>query len=276
MKSRVLVQATAMALALALASMSVNAHTVCTVATNAASGEVLTQHGDCSSRTTPASTFKIAISLMGFDSGFLKDAHAPMLQYHTGYPDWGGEAWRQPTDPSKWIKYSVVWFSQQVTLSLGMTQFANYTKEFAFGNADVRGDNRHDGLTHAWIDSSLQISPLEQVAFLTKIVNRKLPVSEHAYEMTSQITEFTKLSDGWDIHGKTGTGFPENRDGSDDRAHGWGWFVGWASRNGKTIVFARLIQDDGASPGQKPAGLRARDAFVADFPAMAALLRTNG
>jgi len=276
MKSRVLVQATAMALALALASMSVNAHTVCTVATNAASGEVLTQHGDCSSRTTPASTFKIAISLMGFDSGFLKDAHAPMLQYHTGYPDWGGEAWRQPTDPSKWIKYSVVWFSQQVTLSLGMTQFANYTREFAFGNADVRGDNRHDGLTHAWIDSSLQISPLEQVAFLTKLVSRKLPVSEHAYEMTSQITEFTKLPDGWDIHGKTGTGFPENRDGSDDRSHGWGWFVGWASRNGKTIVFARLIQDDNASPGQKPAGLRARDAFVADFPAVTALLRRHG
>ena len=274
MKMRVLVQATPMALA--LASMPVNAHTVCTVATNAASGEVLTQQGDCSSRTTPASTFKIAISLMGFDSGFLKDAHAPMLQYHPGYPDWGGEPWRQPTDPSRWIKYSVVWFSQQVTLSLGMTQFANYTREFAFGNADVRGDNRHDGLTHAWIDSSLQISPLEQVAFLTKLVSRKLPVSEHAYEMTSQITEFTKLSDGWDIHGKTGTGFPENRDGSDDRSHGWGWFVGWASRNDKTIVFARLIQDDNASPGQKPAGLRARDAFVADFPAVTALLRRRG
>jgi beta-lactamase class D len=272
MKSQVLVLATAMA----LASMSVGAHTVCTVVADAASGEVLTQQGDCSSRTTPASTFKIAISLMGFDSGFLKDAHAPTLPYHSGYPDWGGDAWRQPTDPARWIKYSVVWFSQQVTQSLGMSQFADYTKEFAFGNADVRGDKRHDGLTHAWIDSSLQISPIEQVAFLTKIVNHKLPVSEHAYEMTSQITEFTKLSDGWDIHGKTGTGFPENPDGSDDEAHGWGWFVGWASRNGKTLVFARLVQDDGALPGQKPVGLRARDVFVADFPAIAAHMRADG
>ena len=55
-----------------------------------------------------------------------------------------------------------------------------------------------------------------------------------------------------------------------------GWFVGWASRNGKTLVFARLIQDDGALPGRKPAGLRARDAFIADFPAIAELVRTGG
>jgi beta-lactamase class D len=209
---------------------------------------------------------------MGFDSGFLKSAHSPTLQYHVGYPDWGGEAWKQPTDPSRWIHDSVVWYSQQVTRSLGMARFANYTKAFGFGNADVRGDSRHDGLTHAWIDSSLQISPLEQVAFLTKVVNHKLPVSEHAFDMTSQITEVTKLSDGWDIHGKTGTGFPQNADGSDDEAHGWGWFVGWASRSGKTLAFARLIQDDGASPGQKSAGVRARDAFLADFPNLIAPL----
>jgi beta-lactamase class D len=265
MKSRMLVLATAMA----WASMSAHAHDVCTIVADAASGKVLTQQGDCSSRVTPASTFKIAISLMGFDSGFLKDAHAPILPYRPGYPDWGGEAWRQPTDPSRWIKYSVVWFSQQVTQSLGMAQFAKYTKAFEFGNADVRGDSRHDGLTHAWIDSSLQISPREQIAFLTKVVNRKLPVSAHAYEMTDQITEFAVLPSGWDIHGKTGAGFPANPDGSDDKAHSWGWFVGWASRNGKTLVFARLIQDDKAVPGRTPAGLRARDAFLADFPSIA-------
>nr|WP_259294926.1 class D beta-lactamase [Paraburkholderia sp. DHOC27] len=267
--------ALAIAAAMTLTTPSANAHTICTLVADASSGHVITQQGDCAFRTTPASTFKIAISLMGFDSGFLKDAHTPTLPYRTGYPDWGGDAWRQPTDPSRWIKYSVVWFSQQVTQSLGMTRFANYTRAFAFGNADVRGDSRHDGLTHAWIDSSLQISPLEQVAFLTKVVNRTLPVSGHAYDMTSQITEVATLAGGWDTHGKTGTGFPANSDGSDDEAHGWGWFVGWATRNGKTLVFARLIQDDAATPGQKPVGLRARDAFVAEFPSIAALAETK-
>ena len=271
MKHRMLLAAV-----IASAATSVNAHTICTVVTDPGSGKILLEEGNCSIRTTPASTFKIAISLMGYDSGFLKDAHAPTLQFHEGYPDWGGAAWKQPTDPTSWIKYSVVWFSQQVTKSLGMNRFANYAKEFDFGNADVAGDKRHpDGLTHAWIDSSLQISPLEQVAFLTKLVNHKLPVSEHAFAMTEQITEVTQFSDGWDIHGKTGTGFPTNADGSDDMTRGWGWFVGWARRDGKTLVFARLIQDDGAGRQKTPVGLRARDAFLADYHSQIAPLSSS-
>ncbi|CAB3804332.1 class D beta-lactamase [Pararobbsia alpina] len=256
--------------ALAALATSVSAHTICTVVADAASGKILMQQGDCSTRTTPASTFKIAISLMGFDSGFLKDANTPTLPFRAGYSDWGGEAWRQPTDPARWLKYSVVWYSQQVTESLGIARFADYTKRFGYGNANVAGDSRHDGLTHAWIDSSLQISPLEQVAFLRKVVNRQLPVSAHAFNMTDQIVEVTELPNGWDIHGKTGAGFPAKADGSDDEAHGWGWFVGWASRKDNTLVFARLIQDDGRAPEQKSAGLRTRDSFLHDFPEMAA------
>ncbi len=153
-----------------------------------------------------------------------------------------------------------------------MDRFADYTKQFDFGNADVKGDKRHpDGLTHAWIDSSLEISPLEQVTFLTKLVNHTLPVSEHAFAMTEEITEVTKLDDGWDIHGKTGTGFPSKADGSDDEMRGWGWFVGWSTQGGKTLVFARLIQDDGTAQ-QPSAGLRARDGFLSDFASQIAPL----
>lgn len=252
-------------LASVLFASAASAHTVCTIVADAKSGSVLLQQGDCSTRVTPASTFKIAISLMGFDSGFLKDANTPTLSFRAGYPNWGGEAWRQPTDPSRWIKYSVVWFSQQVTQSLGMPRFAAYTKQFDYGNANVGGDARHDGLTHAWIDSSLQISPSEQLSFLRKVVNRTLPVSAHAFDMTEAITDVAQLPNGWDIHGKTGTGFPAKADGSDDKAHGWGWFVGWARKNGKTVVFARLVQNDAEQKQGISMGLLARDSFLSDF-----------
>jgi beta-lactamase class D len=251
-----------------LSITSASAHTVCTVVEDARTGKILTEQGDCNVRVTPASTFKIAISLMGYDSGFLKDAHTPVLPYRTGYADWGGASWRQATDPARWIQYSVVWFSQQVTRSLGKEQFARYTKAFRFGNADVSGDSRHDGLTHAWIDSSLQISPIEQVAFLRKIVNRELPVSRHAFDMTDEITQIATLPDGWEVHGKTGTGYPEKADGSDDVAHGWGWFVGWASMGKRSMVFARLDQDDESQPGAAPAGIRTRDALFKELPAL--------
>jgi hypothetical protein len=54
-----------------------------------------------------ASTFKIAISLMGFDATFLQDEHSPTLPYQPGDPDWGGPAWLEPTDAVRWLQYSV-------------------------------------------------------------------------------------------------------------------------------------------------------------------------
>jgi beta-lactamase class D len=255
-------------LAAGLAAQAAEARTVCTALAEAATGKILEQHGDCSRRVTAASTFKIAISLMGYDSGFLKDEHSPALPFRKGYPDWR-PVWRQTTDPTGWIKYSVVWFSQQVTRSLGEARFQAYVAKFHYGNEDVSGDpGKHDGLTHAWLSASLKISPLEQLAFLEKLVNRQLPVAPRAIDMTSRITAITVLPAGWEIHGKTGTGAPRTPEGAYDRAHSYGWFVGWATKDGRTIVFARLIQDEAMAAD--PAGPRARDALLKELPALLA------
>lgn len=248
---------------------AVQARTVCTVIADARTGNIVTQEGDCRSRVTPASTFKIALSLMGFDAGFLQDAHTPALPYREGYPDWGGDAWRQSTDPSRWISYSVVWFSQQVTHALGAERLQKYARDFAYGNADVSGDpGKNNGLERSWISSSLTISPLEQIAFLRKLVNRELPVTSHSIDMTNQITQMATQPGGWEMHGKTGMAFPHRADGSNDEAHAHGWFVGWMTKNHQTLVFARLIQDERKEPGT--AGVRARDALLKELPALLA------
>ena len=79
---------TAMALlggAAALAAASVaNAAEICTAIADATTGKVLMQRGDCQRQVTPASTFKIPLSLMGYDAGFLKDVQAPELPFRTG------------------------------------------------------------------------------------------------------------------------------------------------------------------------------------------------
>ena len=77
------------------------------------------QEGVCDERVPPASTFKIPIALMGYDAGFLQDEHNPTLPFKEGYADWI-KSWRADTDPTVWMRDSVVWYSQQVTLSLGM------------------------------------------------------------------------------------------------------------------------------------------------------------
>jgi beta-lactamase class D OXA-42 len=232
-----------------------NATDVCTAIAEAGTGKVLLQRGDCQRRVTPASTFKIAISLMGYDAGFLKDEHAPELPFRPGYVDWR-PSWRAPTDPAKWMSDSVVWYSQQVTRSLGMRRFADYTKKFEYGNADVSGDAENDGLTMSWIASSLRISPLEQLAFLDKVVNRRLGVSALAYDMTARLTQLGQPPAGWRVNGKTGS------------ASGFGWYVGWASQGGRTLVFAHLIEKDPAQPRDMPAGVLARDAFIKELPSL--------
>ena len=243
------------------------AKTICTVVADAKSGETLMQQGDCAGRVTPASTFKVALSVIGYDTGFLKDEHTPTLPFRKGYVDWGGDNWKQPTDAVRWLKYSVVWFSQQITHALGEETLHDYATKLSYGNADFSGDvGKNNGLDRAWIASSLKISPLEQVAFLKGLVNRQLPVSAHAMDMTMKVVETTEGRDGWTVKGKTGMAYPRKPDYTFDEEHPWGWFVGWATKGDRTVVFARLIQDDRKIAGT--AGVRARDAFLSELPAI--------
>lgn len=243
----------------------------CTVMADAATGAILIRQGQCEQRVTPASTFKIAISLMGYDSRLLRDEHMPALPFRPGYIDWRPE-WRATTDPTSWMRDSVVWYSQQITTALGEERFRRYVRGFQYGNQDVAGSPGKPGLTYAWLGSSLKISADEQVGFLLKLVNRQLPVSPLAYDMTSRITRLA-YANGWEIHGKTGTGFPVLPDGSADEAHAYGWFVGWAKRGERVVVFARLVQDQKREPG--PAGLRVKDGLLRDLPGILGSLR-NG
>ncbi len=238
----------------------------CSAFADAATGKILRQEGVCDQRITPASTFKVAISLMGYDDGFLKDESSPALPFRQGYPDWIAE-WKQTTNPAGWMKHSVVWYSQQTTLALGEEKFGRYVRAFGYGNADVSGTpGKHDGLTTAWLSSSLKISPLEQLSFLQKIVRRELPVSANAYEMTRRITAMPALANGWRLNGKTGTGAPLKVDGAEDWDHPYGWFVGWATKGDRTVVFVRQVQEPRKQSG---AGPRTRDAFL---PMLAAML----
>lgn len=253
-------------LALALLALPVEAKTLCTALADAVTGKVLVQTGDCETRVTPASTFKIPLALMGYDSGFLTDEHTPLLPFREGYADWI-KAWRTDTDPAAWMKNSVVWYSQQITQNLGEARFRAYVEALDYGNEDVSGDpGKNNSLERSWIASSLKISPVEQVEFLRKLVRRELPVSAAAYDMTAKITAQPSLPGGWELHGKTGGAAPRKANGKPDLARAYGWFVGWATRGDRTIIFARLIQNE--KPESVSPGPRARDAFLKELPGL--------
>lgn len=213
----------------------------CMLVVEAESGKVLTKEGEgCATRVSPASTFKVPLAVMGFESGILKDAHDPVWPYRQEYKA-ELEFWRHDTDPTRWEDKSVVWFSRELTKKLGMKDFQKFTDGFAYGNRDLSGDKgKNNGLTHSWISSSLEISPEEQVEFLRKLLGQQLPVSAQAAEKTMSVLPVQKLENGWTVHGKTGSARERDSNGKIDPGRQFGWYVGWAEKDGKKVVFARL------------------------------------
>jgi beta-lactamase class D len=228
---------------------------VCTLAVAADSAAPLVKEGRCGDPVTPASTFKIAIALMGFDAGVLVSPDAPKLPYQPVYAA-GRAEWRQAQTPATWMRDSVIWYSQEVTKRLGAARFAAYAAAFDYGNRDVSGDwGKGNGLTHAWLGTSLKISPEQQVAFLRRVTGETPPVSADAVAKTKALIDQGVLPSGWHLYGKTG---------SWRRADGAiGWFVGWAERDGRRVIFARQIHQPERGP--QPTGYIARDGVLADL-----------
>jgi beta-lactamase class D len=244
------------------------ADAACTLIVDAANGAVQLRAGDrCDERLTPASTFKVPLALIGFDSKILIDRDRPAWPFRDGYADWD-PVWKRTTTPTTWMRDSVVWYSQELTRRLGAEQFQKYVDRLEYGNRDLSGDpGRGNGLTHAWLGTSLRISAAEQVAFIRRLIRRELPVSRSATARTMGIMP-EKIVGGWRIKGKTGTGPRRLADGTNDRSRQVGWFVGWATRGARTLVFARLIEDEQTE--RVRAGWRARDTLFADWPALVA------
>ncbi|QPC92667.1 class D beta-lactamase [Mesorhizobium sp. INR15] len=234
----------------------------CTVIQDAASGKTLYQDGVCDQRFSPASTFKLPLSLIGYDAGILSDEHTPTWDYK---PEFNAvKRDQKAVDPTIWERDSILWFSREITSRLGGTSFVGYVKKFDYGNNDVSGNpGKNDSLTQSWVNSSLKITPIEQVNFLRRLLARDLPVSAKAYDMTKAIIP-TFQAGGWTVQGKTGSTRLRNDAEKIEDKRSLGWFVGWAQKDGRQIVFARLAVDTKRT--DMPKGLKTRAGFLKDLP----------
>lgn len=239
-----------------------------TLIRDAANGKELHASGDTRRRLPPASSFKVPLAVMGYDAGILLDAIAPAWPYKPEYD--APERVRKTVDPTVWERDSVVWYSQELTRRLGPERFADYVKRFDYGNADVSGDpGKNNGLTRAWLGSSLLISAEEQVAFLRRLVEGTLPVSTTAQEKARAIIPEFPAGDGWRVRGKTGSVDLRDGAGKRDPNRPIGWFVGWADGpGGRRVVFARALL--GNTPPELGLGLDAREGFLKDLPGLLA------
>lgn len=236
----------------------------CTVILDARSGDVLVREGVCDQRFAPFSTFKLPLAVMGYDAGVLVDDVTPRWDWHAGLT--APERDRKPVDPTIWERDSVLWYSRELTRLVGAEAFGRYVAALDYGNEDVAGaPGKDNGVTHAWLGTSLAISPDEQAAFVRRLLHGALPVSADAQAWAASILpDFT--AGAWSVSGKTGSGWVSDANGDFYRDRPLGWFVGWALRGEEAVIFARLRVDGERADGHL--GPIVREAFLADLPAL--------
>lgn len=184
-------------------------------------------------RISPDSTYKIISSLMGLENDVISLTDNRIVWDGTRYPI---EQWNRDQTMASAMNYSVNWYFQRLDAAAGESRIESSLQAIGYGNHDLSG-----GIHDFWIESSLKISPLEQVEILKRLYNDELPFSRENIDF---VKETIKVFDqnGITLYGKTGTGDVNGKLIN-------GWFVGWVERKGKVFVFATNIQASDQADG---------------------------
>ena len=167
------------------------------------------------SASRPASTFKIAISLMGFDSGVLRDEHTPYLPYKAGYAAWQSVLAPRHRSGRLAARIGRLVFGASDGRGWAPHAVRSYVQAFDYGNrglASVPGVD--DAIALSEVSPTLKITPIEQTVFLRKLVNRSLPLSAHAYDMTARLLKAETLAERLGSLRQDGHGATRLADGS--------------------------------------------------------------
>ncbi|MBD8025943.1 class D beta-lactamase [Ureibacillus sp. Re31] len=178
-------------------------------------------------RFTPESTFKVPNSLIGLETGAVRDEYEVKR--------WDGvirefESWNRDHTLASAIRESAIWFYQDMALDIGVTNMEKFVNQIGYGNRDISG-----GIDEFWLDSTLEISAIEQVEFIESLVEEDLPFTEKNQKTVKRIM-IQDEQDEYTLHGKTGTRLSDM---------GLGWYVGFIETEKETWVFAVNLDGSG-------------------------------
>lgn len=195
-------------------------------------------------RSSPCSTFKIISSLIALENGIMEPESS--TRTWSGEIFWN-EDWNKDIDFQEAFRTSCVWYYRQVIDDIGEDLMQRELDRLQYGNCDISDwdgrlntNNSNRALTGFWIESSLLISPIEQVEVMERIFGNNSTYSEATQTELKQVMQVPEIdSADLSIYGKTGMG---KADGIVVDA----WFTGFAeSTTGKICFCVRLGRSDG-------------------------------
>jgi beta-lactamase class D len=190
----------------------------------------------CKKRFSPCSTFKITNSLIGLETGVIRDTgfvikhdsirHPKDLLKLTSEPF---KYWFQDLSLKRALKYSCVWYYQELARRVGQERMKKCVNNLNYGNSDISS-----GLDTYWLCGSIQISINEQIDFLKRLYLHKLNgFSGKNIDAVKSIMLY-ETTPNYKLYGKTGGG-----DCWDNKVIGW--YVGFVETDSGTKIFAMNI-----------------------------------
>jgi beta-lactamase class D len=183
-------------------------------------------------RFAPCSTFKVPNTAILLESGAAPDPEF-LVKYDPALKA-SREAWRKDHTLRSAYKDSVLWYYHALSQKAGMPAEARLVKQFAYGNTDTGGGVSAE--RPFWIDGSLRISANEQVAFLKRLHENRLGLSERTARLTKEIMIAEQRPEGI-LRAKTGACNPAG-DGQVTL-----WYVGYVEKPAGVWYFALELGD---------------------------------
>lgn len=174
----------------------------------------------------PASTFKIPNSIIALEIGIAEDDSTLFK--------WDGitrsfKNWNQDLILKDAFHFSCVPCYQDIAKRIGEKRMNEYLSKFDYGNMKADSSN----IDVFWLEGDSQINQFQQIDFLIKFHESKLPISE----TTQRIMERLIVIDdnkNYQLSGKTGWSI---RNGINN-----GWFVGYIEKENNVYFFATNIE----------------------------------
>ena len=192
---------------------------------------IVSDAADANVGTLPASTFKVINLLIALETGVIKDENEIVKfteKQDTTLYGYRPDIYRDLT-VRKAFEVSAGWVFVELAKRIGKERYARYIRLCHYGNKDLSEKG-----VDFWNFGSFAISPRNQIDFLIRVYEGKLPFSKRNIDILKKVM-ITEKTEHYTIRSKTGWA-PAN--GNDI-----GWWVGYVERKDNVYFFAtRLIK----------------------------------
>nr|WP_317282348.1 BlaR1 family beta-lactam sensor/signal transducer [uncultured Sellimonas sp.] len=183
-------------------------------------------------RVSPDSTFKIYSGLFALEEHLITPEESTQDWNGISYPF---DTWNQDQTFHSAMTNSVNWYFQNLDMKLGYSRLSSYYRKISYGNCDLSF-----GIKDYWAESSLKISPMEQVNLLSDLLQNKWHFNPQNIQIVKDALFLFDTPSGA-LYGKTGTGLRNGKNAN-------GWFVGFLEKGEHFYCFATNLSDsDGKS-----------------------------